>query len=458
MSRKSLIIMGLILMSASLTVFADIKVTQITGKAFIKYPDAKTFVPLTLNTTIKPLSKIKTEANSFVRLIFDDNVRLLIKPLSEVEIQTFSVLIKNGRSFIRLIRQATGFKAYTPIGVATVRGTFFVVDYTSNTMTVVVLENSVEVASNNGNSVIVNEGYYTTVKENQAPATPVKADFNILDAINSDKPLLTSTDQNSSSNEPSSASTNPQTPQKAKEILDQATEYEAEATQLLADINTFYEQGETDSVAEYYERLKEVYILASQLEDALLSINPDSTDLAKLKTILTNIESMRRSAEEINRKVYDMTKESTEITSSLTELSDALSENLRDASNIKSDIEMDYDTANSLEDYAILKIELENLDNVGKSADKNYQKLQEIISRISILNQEDNLKYNEAVSKYNQVKSHINFSKRSEVETSIQNFETKLNIIFESDDDNDGYTFYQEIKAGTDPNDKNSHP
>jgi len=138
-------------------------------KVEIQRIDTKEWRPASRNTILKTNEKIRTGRRSTARIKLKDGTKILILQNSRVEMENLSSIQKTIklmrgrlRAIVKKIKGAKNFQIKTPIGVASVRGTDFEVEYLedSEDMTVIVKSGQVGVSrlGDLANEVILNPG------------------------------------------------------------------------------------------------------------------------------------------------------------------------------------------------------------------------------------------------------------------------------------------------------------
>ena len=127
----------------------------VRNKVTIQKAGAEKWVPARKRSKVGPSDKIKTGRKSIARLKMDDGSRVLLLQNSQAEIDSLSNIKKTIkllrgriRAIVKRMKRAQAFKIKTPIGVASVRGTEFEVEYVegSEEMVVDVLKGQVAVS------------------------------------------------------------------------------------------------------------------------------------------------------------------------------------------------------------------------------------------------------------------------------------------------------------------------
>jgi hypothetical protein len=126
------------------------------------------------------MDRISTDAKGAVSLVFQNAMRVQIKPSTRVIINFNSaggasdLFLQEGRirSFTNAPGRRTAFRVHTPTAVASVRGTDFQTDVEkSGRTTVACHEGVVEVAAQ-GKTVRLKQGYTTVIEPGSPPAEP----------------------------------------------------------------------------------------------------------------------------------------------------------------------------------------------------------------------------------------------------------------------------------------------
>lgn len=164
-------------------------VTVLRAAGVVKYSaDGKTFVPVVKDTVLKEGYSVSTEADGKAVLSWFDGNLVKLAENSTVKIakigfnpakkmETSQLTLEKGRVFARakaLKNADSTFTVRTPVAIAGVRGTQFVVEHGKDKKSsgFKVVEGSISVGAKN-KEIIVGENFQVDVEENQAPGAVI---------------------------------------------------------------------------------------------------------------------------------------------------------------------------------------------------------------------------------------------------------------------------------------------
>jgi len=133
---------------------------------------------------------IKTKQNSSALLLLQDGSKFILAENTEVVINNLkfvqtSVSLQNGKLMTKVSpRQTTQvFEVKTPVSVASVRGTEFIISFVDNKSELVVIEGKVLLSDMLGNNIEVNENEFCSILEKGSLGEKTKIDQNKVDSL-----------------------------------------------------------------------------------------------------------------------------------------------------------------------------------------------------------------------------------------------------------------------------------
>jgi hypothetical protein len=122
------------------------------------------WVQVEKGTGLNEKDEIKTLEKSKVVLLFSNGSTITLAENTQIKIESLlseklSVYLKNGKAHTKVkpLQKAQVFELKTPVSVASVRGTEFIISYVNNNSEIIVIEGNVLFSDMSGNSVEVGE-------------------------------------------------------------------------------------------------------------------------------------------------------------------------------------------------------------------------------------------------------------------------------------------------------------
>lgn len=182
--RKVLFIFALLLLPSAVWAQGALQVTSVNGQAQWRAASSRTFVPLTTGSVVKVGDELRTgDGASVILNVPDGGSYMVVSENSKLVIEDFwsssarslmNLIMGEVRFYIqRLGGRPNPYSVRTPTALIAVRGTVFDVNVdAAQIVEVQCLEGRVTVE--NGREVILEPGFKTLVRPNEAPMTPVK--------------------------------------------------------------------------------------------------------------------------------------------------------------------------------------------------------------------------------------------------------------------------------------------
>ena len=187
--RKSLVVLALLIVPASLFAQSGLQVTSTTGQVQWRAASARTFVPAAKNQVIQPGDELRTGSGAQLILAAPDGSYMVVSENSQLIVDDYwsgsfksimNLMLGQVRFYIqRMGGRPNPYSVRTPTALIAVRGTTFdVIVDDAQLAEVRCLEGrvTVENIAMSSREVILEPGHHTLVRPGEAPLMPVPLD------------------------------------------------------------------------------------------------------------------------------------------------------------------------------------------------------------------------------------------------------------------------------------------
>ena len=134
--------------------------------------------PANLYMSLYSGDKIRTGSAAKAQIMYSDGSITRIGSQTIMTIQGRQINLNRGKVYVRVKKGSGGFKIRTRSAIAAVMGTEVIVESTETTTKVTVLEGTVEVTGDIGQSIQLDAGTSSSILMNQAASAPTPVDVN----------------------------------------------------------------------------------------------------------------------------------------------------------------------------------------------------------------------------------------------------------------------------------------